>query len=262
MSRIREQFSTTALILSIIAVVMAAGGAAYAAKQAGLNSKQKKEVTKIAKGFQGSGPKGDTGAPGSAGATGPAGKNGDKGEPGASAIAEDIDLGDLSACGGRGGAMVGVKPVANIEICNGEKGAEGSPWTDVGTLPPGATETGTWAFTATNATEEVRVPISFPIPYPLEPEKFLGPTHVHFGTGSSAPCTGTADEPTAPSGELCIYRAGAPFGLEGATLSATVAPSGNEEGAGKSGTMLHFIITEATARGQGSWAITGPPAAP
>src|SRR4051812_47337333 len=65
MSRIYKQFSTTALILSIIAIVMAATGATYAATHSGNTQKKKVAVKKGPPGPRGpKGPKGDQGAPG------------------------------------------------------------------------------------------------------------------------------------------------------------------------------------------------------
>jgi hypothetical protein len=56
--------------------------------------------------------------------------------------------------------------------CNGEKGspgAPGSPWTAGGTLPEGATETGTWGAQVPKLAPGL-IPISLPIPMAAEPE--------------------------------------------------------------------------------------------
>lgn len=53
---------------------------------------------------------------------------------------------------------------SRTEVCNGEEGPTGDPWTAGGTLPNGETETGVWAFNITAGAGEVYAPISFPIP--------------------------------------------------------------------------------------------------
>ncbi len=255
-SRIREQFSTSALILSIIALVLAATGGAYAAKQAGLNAKQKKEVTKIAQTFQGSGPAGATGTQGPAGPKGDpgaAGSPGTPGTPGKSVAVDPIDLGE-SECGGRGGALVGVagEPGTNKEVCNGQDGQpgpEGSPWTDNGALPPEATEGGAWAFNATEATGFVLVPISFSIP--LKESIFEGEGRVHFQTDPnfSTKCKGSVAEPNPEPGQLCVYGT-----VSEASFAFIEDTAGGGEGAGTTGALVRFNITGEPASGHGSFA--------
>jgi hypothetical protein len=75
---ITEPFGTAGLIIAILALVLATTGAAFAA--VGLNSKQKKEVTKIAKKYAGK--PGATGPAGTAGTNGTNGKDGANGAPG------------------------------------------------------------------------------------------------------------------------------------------------------------------------------------
>src|SRR4051794_22629254 len=89
-SKIHQKLGTAGFAIAIVALIVALGGAAYAAMP-GLNSKQKKEVKKIAKQLVAPGPagavgpagaKGDAGAMGSAGDSGPEGPPGPPGPPG------------------------------------------------------------------------------------------------------------------------------------------------------------------------------------
>lgn len=89
-SRIHQKLGTAGFAIAIMALIVALGGAAYAAMP-GLNAKQKKEVKKIAKKLVAPGPagpagpagaKGDSGTNGNVGGTGPEGKQGEKGETG------------------------------------------------------------------------------------------------------------------------------------------------------------------------------------
>jgi len=216
MSRIYKQFSTTALILSIIAIVMAATGVTYAATRSGNTQKKKVTTKKGPPGPRGpKGPKGDQGVPGpvgptgATGATGTAGLKGDtgaegeqgpQGDPGKSVKVTPIEPGEPE-CAGTGGLSVEEQGSGSaVPICNGEKGPkgdEGEPWTPNGTLPPGATETGVWSFAGET---EVYAPISFPIPL----EKDIEQSNAHIvGESGGGVCGGTLAKPTAPAGVLC-----------------------------------------------------------
>jgi hypothetical protein len=143
------------LTVAVIAMLIALTGGAFAASGA-LTSQQKKEVKKIAKGFAGKpgapgapggqGPVGPAGGPGAKGDPGGQGKEGSEGPAGESVVTASIPTGVL-ACNQLGGTEVKLENAPQgEEVCNGEKGKEGSPWTAGGVLPPGATETGSWAF--------------------------------------------------------------------------------------------------------------------
>jgi hypothetical protein len=177
-SRIHRKLGTAGFIISIVALVVALGGGAYAAS-GGLTGKQKKEVEKIAKKYAGKqGATGATGATGPAGATGPTGSAGPKGDTGAK--------GDPGEKGQKG-----------------EKGDAGKTgFTE--TLPSGETETGLWSVGGTgaaNAEGGFQVPISFNIPV-------AGTYAAHVlleGEGETVECPGTAEEPEAAAGNLCVY---------------------------------------------------------
>jgi Collagen triple helix repeat (20 copies) len=150
-SKIHQKLGTAGFVISILALIVALGGAAYAALP-GLNSKQKKEVKKIAKQLAGQdGAQGPQGNSGSAGAKGDQGTKGDTGAPGAPGLN-----------GANGACSVG-----NNECV----------------LPPGGTLTGVWAF-KDQGTKHI-VSISFPlrvIPHPT----FALPENTQHCPGSAA----------------------------------------------------------------------------
>jgi hypothetical protein len=274
---IREPFGTAGLIIACIALVLALTGAAFAA--AGFSGKQKKEVEKIAKKF--------SGKPGAAGAQGPAGaagKNGSNGAPGAngkSVTVAEIAEGE-EACEERGGAMVRQEGSVGTEVCNGERGREGSPWTAGGTLPSGKTETGTFAFVGVKENSFARTPISFPIELAAPVAEIGGECDqaghpeclFHYVTreeaehenGKTPPaaCQGTVEEPKAAKGKLCVYEGGG-FGLSTEEPAFPTTPGGLQ-GFGRAGATLEFFFKEepsgsgefVTGAMRGSWAVTAP----
>jgi hypothetical protein len=140
---IREPFGKAGLTVAILALVLAMVGGAWAA--AGLNGKQKKEVTKIAKKY--------AGKPGPAGATGPAGANGTNGKDGAngtngtpgqtgkSVVAASATATAGGECPTVGGTKFEVEGSGSpSHVCNGKNGTTG--FTE--TLPSSKTERGTW----------------------------------------------------------------------------------------------------------------------
>lgn len=257
------------LTVAVIAMLVALTGGAFAAAGA-LNSTQKKEVKKIAKAeakkFATAGPVGPAGAPGAKGDKGDQGAQGIAGKPGTSVGVSEVPI-EEAECEGRGGVLVEKEgsPEA-IELCNGE---EGSPWTAGGTLPPGATETGSWAFNGTEADAAggIRVPISFAIPLAQE---IVKNAHVHFGiagsggafeAGGACPTEGGntgpgAFEPAALPGNLCVYQ-NEEEGLFGASFSEIYRYFEGSKGATSAGAVLLFEPTGPVAIGAGSFAVTG-----
>ena len=224
--RLKEPFGKAGLTVAILALVLAMVGGAYAAS--GLNSKQKKEVKSIAKSFQGTGP---AGAQGAAGANGKDGAQGPKGDTG----------------------VAGPQGPQGVQGPAGKNGETG--FTE--TLPPGKTETGTWALGS--VTKSTVVPLSFNIPLKnapvalhfvnLEEEEFTGsePTPVTPPVN----CLGSSKAPSAPPGHVCVYEDagfGEPFGYE---------PVPGLVNTFRTGANFFYQIAENQVA-FGTWAVTAP----
>ena len=272
--RIRRHL-TPSTAIAFVALVFAVTGGAFAATSNGGGSGAKatastaqataaKAKSKTKAGARGpAGPRGATGAPGAIGATGA--------------------VGPAGAAGPQGPAGANGAPGEKGE--RGETGAPGTPGTNgttgfTKTLPKGATETGTFSFSAVNESEGLYagVPISFSIPL----EHSLGATEVHYVTLEEqeeenhktppAACLGKVEAPTAAEGNLCVYQGGNHI-PKGTSLkyrkigppSAGSTP-GIPVGAGASGAIVVFEYTgpgEERLEGEGdvqngSWAVTAP----
>ncbi len=273
-STLRNRFGIPGVI-SVIALVFAMFGGAYAAS----NSSDGGKATASAKAKKGprgpKGPKGDTGPAGPAGPQGPAGAKGDTGAPGANG--KD---GSAGAPGAPGASVTSTEFAGTIDgshceevggskfvaganttyACNGQNGTTG--FTE--TLPSEQTETGTW-FMRSYATEggetprgerPAASPISFPIP-------LADPAAIEVRFGDEAECTGTANAPTAPPGFLCVYSG---FSHQAGVNPRVFAPDGVTGGngvAGKVGAggaiLVKPVMTDGAEEG-GSFAITAPAA--
>jgi Collagen triple helix repeat (20 copies) len=270
-SRIHQKLGTAGFIISIVALVAALGGGAYAANGA-LTGKQKKEVEKIAKKYAGK-----PGTPGAAGTTGPAGSPGLKGDPGTAGTAgtagnpgpngKSVAVTAITAggskCEGRAGTEVKQEgATAGQNVCDGKDGTTGF----TKTLPKGETETGVWAISEGSTTPIQSLgSISFPIPLTQGAEKGFGFTQVQTENSEfgSSGCTGTVAHPTAPEGALCIYTA-----FESNTkASPSIEPRSFEGGFGAygvSGALLAgaFLTPDAeeeepaSTEAYGTWAVT------
>jgi len=190
-------------VISIIALVFAMLGGAYAAtssgkrhhkKAAGTVVLAKKFSKKFSKAYSRAfskrfavpgpaGPQGPAGAQGPKGDTGAAGSNGTDGADGADgadgkSVAVTAIPVEEPECAELGGAIVEVDGAGSgVEVCNGEngekgekgdkgdKGDEGSPWV-VGAAPSGALMKGTFALSvnAAGAGEKLRTAISTTVP--------------------------------------------------------------------------------------------------
>lgn len=191
--------------------------------------------------------------------------NGEEGTPGNNGIspAGTEFSGSQGTCtAGQGGVK--------FEGANTTYACNGSPWTAGGTLPTGATETGAWGLTTTVAAspklfppifeEHVQtVPISFPVPLSATPaESHM--IYVPVGDTTTNHCSatapngpgGTAANPKADSGYLCVY---AKELLQGSPAPNTSLGNGFS-GVAPSGATLLMTITGDTFA-IGSWAVTG-----
>jgi hypothetical protein len=293
-ARIRKQFSPAAMVLSVIALVFAMLGGAYAA--GGLTKSQEKQVTKIAKKYAGK--PGAAGAAGAAGPAGPAGAKGDTGAAGANGA-----KGDTGAAGGAGakgatGATGAQGPAGEAGMCS-----EAEPDCS---LAPGGVLTGAWSVAAANETFDLAA-ISFPVrvsPAPtviLESEGLAGSTWgVVFEEGSTkflglnmtekeiielfeegeeeaafaaieetedafrAACPGNASQPKAASGFLCLYvgKRNGNFSAAAETITGPSKVSPLSEAAHEYGVAVPFLSgggdekSKPTALWRGSWAVT------
>ncbi len=271
-STLRTRFGIPGVI-SVIALVFAMFGGAYAAS----NSASGGKATASAKAKKGPrGPKGATGPAGPQGPAGPAGPAGPKGDTGAagsagspgtagkSVTATPIEFGEPE-CEEHGGVEVKQEGAASgTEICNG---AEGSPWTDGGTLPSGSTETGVFnVFAIEKETLEKEV-ISFPIPL----EHGLSEDHTIYLSVPADPIpaecqnpqhAGSAgvENPEAAPGYLCVF-AETPVGFEFGgfgTPGGSAGPDGTGGGTTNAGTLLLLVAEAEFARSGGTWAVTAP----
>ena len=253
-NRIHQKLGTAGFIISIVALVAALGGGAYAAS-GGLSGKQKKEVETIAKKF--------AGKPGAPGTTGPAGTNGGKGDTGAAGTngtagtagtpgtnGKSVVIGNATtqncSSGGKTVEVEGSGTKSNI--CNGLTG-----FTE--TLPSEKTETGSWIIGVTP--ENTNLPVTTSLSFPIPLSAGLDASHVKYvkkAETAPAGCTGgTAAAPTAEPGFLCVY-AGQELFL---TFSAIQNPGAATEtnGAAATGAILRFAGEE-EATAWGTWAVT------
>jgi Collagen triple helix repeat (20 copies) len=234
---VRRRVTFVNVVVTFVFVFALSGGAFAANKFLVTSVKQIKPS--VLKQLQGK-----VGARGAQGAVGPQGPQGSAGVQGA--------VGAQGVVGLKGDTGLQGEPGKN-----GENGKEGSPWTDHGTLPSEATETGTWAFNATNKGEAF-VPVSFSIPL----AEGVGQSQVHFVTrtewehgGAPAECPGSVEEPKATPGNFCVY--------ESFLVNAEFVTINNPKGFGGEGVApvggwmtFKFENEEALRRGWGTWAVT------
>jgi Collagen triple helix repeat (20 copies) len=259
LSPLRNRFGIPGVI-SVIALVFAMFGGAYAAT----NSSEGGKATASAKAKKGPrGPRGPAGPPGPAG---PAGAKGDTGPAG--------PKGDAGPQG-----LAGPQGPQGPKGDKGEKGAKGDkgdPWVPDGTLPAGTTLTGVWAF-GTLATElnaevaggsgvppSIRLPISFTIPLasplPEAAVHYINPAGAEVTkTGENVPstaCLGSVEDPDAEPGNLCVYAGkatGVSF-LNSGALKKAKTPE--QPGASTAGAILNIGNPTAEALAFGTWAVT------
>lgn len=211
-STLRNRFGIPGVI-SVIALVFAMFGGAYAASNSSGGGKATASV-KAKKGPRGpkgatgpAGPAGPAGPQGPVGANGKDGSNGTNGSNGATGATGASPTGTEFAGAKSGHCTEGgieVKGANTTFVCNGAKGADGQTGFTK-TLPPGESEYGHWLFPLTQEGQAIAFSsISFVIPYPGDE----GPeTHfVEVDDTSVSACPGTAEEPRAEPGNLCVYQ--------------------------------------------------------
>lgn len=234
-SILRSRFGAPGVI-SVVALVFAMTGGAFAAKYIITSTKQiKPSVLKALKGKAGlQGPVGPVGPQGPAGAQGPPGANGAPGE-------------------------TGPKGTTGATGSTGATGATGPAGPLGPTLPSGVTETGAWGNTF-DANGEVTSPISFTIPLAAE----ILAANVHtIAAGGTVPAecdNGVAPAPSpanpeADGGHLCVFVGFDPVatGAPSVFKAQTLGP-----GASKTGAIVSRGGGTATAPYWGTWAVTAP----
>jgi hypothetical protein len=276
MLSLRNRFGIPGVI-SVIALVFAMLGGAYAASQNGggkatASAKKGKRGPRGPKGATGpAGPAGPQGLAGAKGDAGAAGKDGGQGIQGSQGLpGKSVEVANYSGpecAGSEEGATVQVagEPSTKKYVCDGTEGAQGSPgtpgspWTAGGTLPVGSTETGAWG-AAGSGPHFTALPFSIPLAAPLDE------SHVHYITESSSaaekvPCenashpgTASITNPEATSGNLCVY-----LGEEHEAFVSVINPpsSPSTQGADTSGAVMAVIGTAAASYATGTWAVTG-----
>jgi len=248
-SSLRTRFGIPGVI-SVIALVFAMLGGAYAANNSGAG-----KATASAKAKRG--PKGPKGATGPAGPAGPAGAKGDTGAAGSNGSnGSDGAKGATGATGPQGltGATGATGPIGPTGPSGG---GGGGGWSD--TLPPGKTETGAFAVRGLGAPgpEPTVTPISWSIP--LTTADAAAITQHLTDADGDATCTGSSSNPTAPPGMICLYV------IEEHNMSAVELWRTGLEGPGVSTGGAFIFLEFATFTSdfsEGAFAITAPLAGP
>jgi hypothetical protein len=170
-------------------------------------------------------------------------------------------------------------------VCNGE---EGSPWTAGGTLPAGATETGTWAIGKISNTSNYPGPgtaVHTPISFSIQLASALDGNHVHYLEPNGKEkvlvvietpfseelkelvqpaCPGTASQPEALPGNLCVYTGEAEnvqtnrVTFNGTLVSNPIVSPANESnfGSGTTGAIVNVFSSGTSLSATGTWAVT------
>jgi len=272
-------------VIAVIALVFALSGGAFAADHY-LASASKSKAKKGPRGPRGKtgpagpvgpvgpqGPKGDAGAAGGSGLDGAPGEKGSTGNtgspgaPGKSVIPETESTGTLN-CAGLGGSSFHQEGSATKTFaCNGKEGLQGeegevgSPWTAGGTLPSEETETGAWTVgpvpkgaEAKESTFEEPLLASISFPIPLSPTATsVEPHYLPIGVTEPA-CTGSAENPTAEKGHLCVYGA-----VEHSIAFPAVGAAGKEGVfASSAGAIVQILVWGEGSFAYGTWAVTAP----
>jgi hypothetical protein len=237
-SWIRKRFSYTNIVVTGVLMFAMSGGAYAASKVLITSTKQiKPSVLKELRGKAGA-----NGAPGSAGPQGAAGAPGSAGPQGAAGAKGDT----------------GAQGVPGNEGTEGKTGyAE--------TLPSGKTLEGQWSASGWNGTTEqhsvgiVSTAVSFP--FRVENETHEGPIVHYIKKEGITPqgCTGTAKNPGAARGHLCVFASVETENLLGVTVcdySLTNSCAPNTK-ANPAGFVIQSIVTgEGLVNVAGTWAVT------
>ncbi len=244
-STLRTRFGIPGVI-SVIALVFAMLGGAYAASNSSGGGKATASA-KVKKGPRGpKGPKGDTGPAGPQGPAGPAGAKGDAGANGSN---------------GAAGAAGPTGPTGKTGA-TGATGASGlSGFTE--TLPSGKTETGNWSAVGyTVPLGTVFGSLSYPIPVSPPPANVVYLTTAETATSvGSGECeldpNNPAFVPVAPKDTLCIFETGGEeFGGEFENAQSNAAGARLKFNPQKIEAFGEFEELVGAVSSWGAWAVT------
>jgi hypothetical protein len=280
LSPLRNRFGIPGVI-SVIALVFAMFGGAYAASNDSGSGKANASA-KAKRGPRGPrGPAGPAGPQGPAGPAGPAGAKGDAGAPGASgapgapgASGKSVTVTEIApedeGCEERGGALVKQEGASEgTEVCNGAAGSFGTQ-----PLPSGETMTGVWGVEGSAIKDEgenyfsarATAVFSFPIQVVPPPKMVIdyeglltlvvlpnGEFEEFEGTAKLAElCPGSVTAPAAKPGYLCPYtdaESDMEFNFIGIVESKIGRPT-------KYGGRLPYMATKPNQLAFGTWAVT------
>jgi hypothetical protein len=271
-STLRTRFGIPGVI-SVIALVFAMFGGAYAASNSSGGGKATASAAKGKPGPRGktgkTGPAGPQGPAGPTGPAGPAGAKGDAGAPGAQGNpgapgtpgTNGTSATTTSFSGAEHGCTAGGVVVKSASpetaVCNGKDGGAGG-----GVLPPEGTETGVWSFSSVGGGAEAQyVPISFAIPLAKADAEAMIVKVLAKGVSNTPDCPGTTEEPKAEPGVLCVYASGGEYDYTFAgTAEGVVNPVkvGEPFGVGQGGGLLAFGSVSAGKTASGTFAVTAP----
>ncbi len=247
-------------VTATLALLVALGGTSYAAAELAKNSvgakqlkanavssKKVKDGSLLSQDFAAgqlvAGPRGPAGAAGAVGATGPAGATGATGEKGLIGARGPAGAkGDTGPRGEQG--EQGEKGEQGDPGEQGEQGDQGDPGALLAAVPSGETLVGHWGVTGTvPADQAVSTSISYTFPVLGDVEPIMLP----LDSSGSLECPGTAEEPAAAPGHLCIFTDASVNGRAGAVLDNRLGAQVFVH-AQESGLVLAL----------GSWAVTAP----
>lgn len=268
--RIRKRLTYTNVGVTLALVFAMSGGAYAAGKFVITSTKQiKPNVLKQLQGKAGAngaaGPAGPQGPAGANGKDGVNGKDGAGGKDGVNGTSVTSAVEPKGANCAEGGSKFTAASGTSY-ACNGKAGKEGSPWTAGGTLPSGSTETGAWSIEGiANAEGELKMTsVSFAIPLKIPPKKYgFVPVGGTTDAEISARCKGSAENPEAVAGNICLYEGGLVLFKGGLGQAASFNPSDptRQTVAGVTGSALLAETLKPLAPGAavsegGTWAVT------
>lgn len=160
-------------------------------------------------------------------------------------------------CKKRSGAMVVRDPACKrketaVDLTQfgaiGPKGDQGEPGPLLTTLPSGATIRGAYGYAGHKTTGYSPThPLPFPFALPAEPTLHV----IDVGGQSSEECPGSAEDPQAMPGHVCVYQT--------RNDSGTALGAGNEIADGRFGPTLFADVNDNTDfQFDGTWAATAP----